>query len=251
MERRREHTPQEGARQALGNPRVPGVRAWCFNRMGLPRARLLTLLRALLLLGICGLSPRAEADARAYIPLRKHTTLFDARGDLPLEWFDKQLRPHLRAAGSSQPVDAKDVRQLMTVEADGVFSFPLFTPEFCRMFLEELDNYKASGLPVRRPNSMNRYGLIVNGIGMRDRISQLQRIVLQPVASLLFPVEGSHFDSHHSFMVQYRQGQDTGLDMHTDDSDVTFNVCLGKNFTGATLTICGMGGTPEHRQFAH
>ena len=40
-------------------------------------------------------------------------------------------------------------------------------------------------------------------------------------------------------MVQYKQGEDHGLDMHTDDSDVTFNVCLGRNFTGATLTVCG------------
>ena len=29
--------------------------------------------------------------------------------------------------------------------------------------------------------------------------------------------------------------EDRGLDMHTDDSDVTFNVCLGDTFTGATL----------------
>ena len=28
-------------------------------------------------------------------------------------------------------------------------------------------------------------------------------------------------------------GHDLGLDMHTDDSDVTLNVCLGREFTGA------------------
>ncbi|EOD13182.1 hypothetical protein EMIHUDRAFT_452053 [Emiliania huxleyi CCMP1516] len=41
------------------------------------------------------------------------------------------------------------------------------------------------------------------------------------------------FTSHHSFMVKYKAGQDLGLDMHTDDSDVTVNVCLGKDFRGA------------------
>ena len=42
---------------------------------------------------------------------------------------------------------------------------------------------------------------------------------------------------------------------HTDDSDVTFNVCLGKEFKGAGLTFCGVIGTPGHRkhtmQFMH
>ena len=41
-----------------------------------------------------------------------------------------------------------------------------------------------------------------------------------------------------------------GLDMHTDDSDVTFNVCLGKQFTGSGLIFCGMMGSPEHRQLS-
>ena len=52
--------------------------------------------------------------------------------------------------------------------------------------------------------------------------------MLQPIARLLFPVEGRALDRHHSFVVQYEEGKDVGLDMHTDNSDVTFNVrCLG------------------------
>mgnify|MGYP003333528851 CR=1 FL=1 len=45
-------------------------------------------------------------------------------------------------------------------------------------------------------------------------------------------------------MVQYKHGEDLGLDMHTDASDVTLNVCLGKEFTGAGLTFCGVRGDP-------
>ena len=75
---------------------------------------------------------------------------------------------------------------------------------------------------------MNNYGIIVNHIGMQQVITAFQHAVLQPIADLLYPEEArGGFDMHHSFMVQYRQGEDTGLDMHTDDSDVTFNVCLG------------------------
>ena len=32
-----------------------------------------------------------------------------------------------------------------------------------------------------------------------------------------------------------------GLDLHTDDSDVTFNCNLGRGFKNATLTLCGLG----------
>ena len=103
-----------------------------------------------------------------------------------------------------------------------------------------------------RPNSMNNYGIIVNNIGMQPVLTALQRFVLQPIAGMLYPtqaLEGRGFDGHHSFMVQYKAGQDLGLDMHTDDSDVTFNLCLGRNFTGAGLTICGDSRMPTHRQF--
>ena len=37
-------------------------------------------------------------------------------------------------------------------------------------------------------------------------------------------------------------------DMHTDDSEVTFNVCLGKEFLASGLTFCGVIGTSAHRQ---
>ena len=91
-----------------------------------------------------------------------------------------------------------------------------------------------------RPNSMNNYGIIVNQIGLQPAITTLHTHALHPLASLLFPVQaGAKFTGHHSFMVKYTAGEDLGLDMHTDDSDVTFNICLGRNFTGATLTICG------------
>jgi len=81
---------------------------------------------------------------------------------------------------------------------------------------------------------------------------RLQRDVLQPISDLLFPVQADGgFTGHHSFMVQYRADQDLGLDMHTDDSDVTFNMCLGRNFTGSGLTVCGDSRTPDHRHFFH
>jgi len=97
---------------------------------------------------------------------------------------------------------------------------------------------------------MNNYGLVLNDVGMRESLSALQSYVW-PVARVLFPTEGAQLDDHHSFVVSYREDQDLGLDMHTDDSDVTLNVCLGEKFSGAGLTICGDVGSPQHRIKSH
>jgi hypothetical protein len=40
-----------------------------------------------------------------------------------------------------------------------VFSFPVFTETFCAMFVKELRNIESSGLPMSRPNSMNKSGV--------------------------------------------------------------------------------------------
>ena len=190
----------------------------------------------------------ARLDAMSkYAPLMRTPAIFGWNGPpgsewqgWKAEWFD----PALLAA-----MDSGDFGSVLTSVAPGVYCFPMFTLEFCALLLDELDNYYTSGLPIRRPNSMNNYGIIVNEIGMEHMIDALQRDVLQHVARACYPVEGAHLDHHHSFMVQYKQGQDLGLDMHTDDSDVTFNVCLGRDFTGAGLTFCGGLGQPHHRQF--
>jgi len=119
------------------------------------------------------------------------------------------------------------------------------------MLVGEVDAYADSGLPQARPNSMNKYGLVLNEIGMEATFDSLQQRVLQPVARLLFPTEGGALDRHHSFVVQYQQGKDLGLDMHTDNSDVTFNICLGRDFDGAGLTFCGYMGAAHHRHFSY
>merc|ERR1712194_212468 len=131
-----------------------------------------------------------------------------------------------------------------------VVSFPIFTEAFCDLLLEEIFNFYGTGLPARRPNSMNNYGIILSDIGLEPFINKLQKL-LQPLGRLLFPGQGSDWDGHHCFIVRYREGEDLGLDMHTDDSDVTFNLCLGLDFEGAGLQFCGDMGSPDHRQHAH
>ena len=76
---------------------------------------------------------------------------------------------------------------LVTTEATEVYSVPLFKPELCKAFVEELDKFHGTGLPARRPNSMNNYGIVVNEIGMEPALDQLCHNLLQPLAHYLFP----------------------------------------------------------------
>lgn len=189
----------------------------------------------------------------AYRSMRRHPELFD-----DAEGWRRWIAPGLLdAVAQLRDGNASAVWRLLREEgapsrASAAYSFAVFSDEFCDLLLSELDGFYASGLPISRPNSMNNYGIIVNHIGLQPVISTLQRTVLQPLADLLYPEQAAGgFDGHHSFMVRYRAEEDLGLDMHTDDSDVTFNFCLGRNFTGAALTLCGDSRTPDHRQFAH
>jgi len=212
----------------------------CFPRMGLglsreAKSQPVKLKRSLM---SSFLSPEA-----AYVDMRKAPMLFETF--LREEWLAPSLLEVVASAerGERHP--------LLKKETDGVYSLDVFTEKFCQTFLEEVDNYFATGLPVRRPNSMNNYGLIVNEIGLRPALTDFQQKVLRPLAALLFPEIGQSFGAHHSFMVQYRPNEDLGLDMHTDDSDVTFNVCLGDEFEASGLTFCGGVGKSDHRQFSY
>jgi len=182
---------------------------------------------------------------RRYARQVKHPKLFDKKIGWQEEWFAPSIRPLL----GNGNVDL--VSSALEEVTPGVYSFDMLTAEFCGTFLEEIDNFYASGIPAARPNSMNNYGVILNDIGFEPMIEQLQKCMLQPIAATLFPREGAEFDSHHTFIVKYRGDEDPHLDVHVDDSDVTFNVCLGRHFKGCGLVFCGMVGSPEHRQWCH
>ena len=146
-----------------------------------------------------------------------------------------------------------------------VYSFPFFTEKFCDQLVEELDNYeKTDYLPKERPNSMNNYGVILNYIGLEPFVTNLFDKYLKVIAQWIYPsnIEKNDdelddedldftfhgtLDHHHTFMVQYKMDADLFLDMHIDDSEVTFNINLLDKFNGAELAICGLTGEKKRR----
>uniref|UniRef100_A0A7S0JIE8 Fe2OG dioxygenase domain-containing protein n=1 Tax=Calcidiscus leptoporus TaxID=127549 RepID=A0A7S0JIE8_9EUKA len=181
--------------------------------------------------------PRFAHVAAAYEGIQRHPSLFTPNS--VRDWLHPTFVAWLDNGGG-------DAGKIAREEASEIYSFPLLSTSLCEMLRAEIDHFHASGLEARRPNSMNNYGLILNDIGLRQSLSALQMLVA-PLARSLFPTEGASLDDHHSFVVSYREGEDLGLDMHTDDSDVTLNVCLGDVFDGAGLTFCGDVGSPQHR----
>lgn len=61
-------------------------------------------------------------------------------------------------------------------------------------------------------------GIILSDIGLEPFVDRLQGL-LQALGETLFPGPGCAWDGHHCFIVRYREEEDLGLDMHTDDSE--------------------------------
>ena len=115
--------------------------------------------------------PRARPPARKRLARRTPRTAHapsaaraQALFDHESGWRDEWLHPELRAALHSG--DDAALRGLLEEVTEGVFRFPMLTAECCQMLIDEVDGYAGSGLPTSRPNSMNKYGLVLNEIGM-------------------------------------------------------------------------------------
>lgn len=148
-----------------------------------------------------------------------------------------------RAAAAGEAVDEEALRDLLTpAGAPNVWRLPLFTDRFCTMLLEELRHYEASGIPLRRPNGMNRFGAILDQLGLDASLDYLSRRFVRPLGQLLYPWLISHGDAdeHYGFVVRYKRGEDVALAEHADASVLTLNANLGvRGFTGGAIAFRG------------
>ena len=178
---------------------------------------------------------------------RKHPALYEI-GDASVERF---VNPALvravaaceAAAARGEEIDERPLLALFTeAGAPGVWRFPLFTPAFCTLLLEELEHHEASGIPLRRPNGMNRYGAILDELGLEASLAYLARRFLRPLGQLLYPhlIAAHDADHHYGFVVRYKVGEDVALAEHADASVLTLNANLGvPGFTGGSLGFKG------------
>lgn len=137
------------------------------------------------------------------------------------------------------------IRRIMEEPSPGTFTFDMLQPTFCSKVLDEVEHFERwaaqTRIKIMRPNTMNKYGAVLDDIGMESMLDELMAKFISPMASLLFmEVGGSSLDTHHGFVVEYSMDRDLELGFHVDDSEVTLNVCLGKEFNGGELFFRGV-----------
>jgi len=135
------------------------------------------------------------------------------------------LKPRLRSALAVHD----PLAGLIAEPCPGVFVFDAFTPAFCERLLRDIEQY-----PSVEPNSMNRYGTVLKEIGLGPFGQRVLTKLVSPLARRCYP----RFDQlrhYHGFVVNYDMKKQRSLDPHLDESDVTLNVCLGREFTGGKL----------------
>ena len=180
---------------------------------------------------------------------QKHPDLFDPK-NLP-----RFLAPAFAAALRSPSPDAA-IRSLWVEEARGLYSFELFSNDFCTWLLDECSHFEAwclaNAIDVHRPNTMNNHGAILDDFGLAQMMDEIMRTCVQPLlrpAGFLDVLGGEQqLLSHHAFLVSYAMGKDLELGFHVDASDVTLNLCLGaEGFEGGELFFKGVRCN-RHRQ---
>ncbi|CAL5419269.1 unnamed protein product [Camellia sinensis] len=136
-------------------------------------------------------------------------------------------------------------KSIMSEPSPGVFTFEMLQPHFCELLLAEVENFEKwvheTKFRIMRPNTMNKHGAVLDDFGLETMLDKLMEDFIRPISRVFFPeVGGSTLDSHHGFVVEYGMDRDVDLGFHVDDSEVTLNVCLGKEFSGGELFFRGV-----------
>ncbi|XP_008243306.1 PREDICTED: uncharacterized PKHD-type hydroxylase At1g22950-like isoform X1 [Prunus mume] len=136
-------------------------------------------------------------------------------------------------------------RSIMAEPAPGIYTFEMLQPYFCELLLSEVETFERwvieTNFRIMRPNTMNRYGCVLDDFGLETMLDKVMEDFIRPMSRVFFPeVGGSTLDSHHGFVVEYGTDKDAELGFHVDDSEVTLNVCLGKQFSGGELFFRGI-----------
>lgn len=131
--------------------------------------------------------------------------------------------------------------------APGVLLVPLLTPAACGRVLAEIEARREALAFKRPPSSMHDHGVMTSSIGMDALVDKLRGRLADLIAAH-FPLQGGpDIDHHHSYLVEYGHELDEDLGFHVDDSEVTLNLCLGEEFSGAELVLLG-ARCDVHRQ---
>jgi hypothetical protein len=217
------------------------------------------------------LRPRSTSAGAVGSPLKMppHQRLPYAPAHPEFWSLDTAFDPDFLAALAAG-ADPDRLAALATEVHPDLWALRVLNPAWCEGLRAELALHaawaRASGVVFQPPNSMNRYGLVLDSttddddkrVDARGPVrgpAQLLplaplREALGPLAARLFPELGP-LDSHHGFVVHYAMDGDRALGFHADDAEVTLNLCLGGGFEGGDLWFEGRRCAQHHDHPAH
>ena len=107
-----------------------------------------------------------------------------------------------------------------------IFSFPLFTEEFCRMIREEAEY--SNSWTINRHEYYPTTDMVLQTIGMHDIYMEILREYVMPVGIHMWALEGEGWDNLNSenFLAKYVPDAQGHLSIHHDSSDLTCLVQL-------------------------
>ena len=191
--------------------------------------------------------------------LRNAWSEWESQQDLPVldleRLLDSSLKKAVQAAWKDPSLE-NDVKDLWKEVAPGVFSCQFFTVTSLHYIREHLDKASHnSKIPTRRPNGMNRYGLILTeadgSVFLRDFSIFYQELVdtyIRPMGRMLFSEyvsENQEDVETYAFTIRYKNGEDVSLSEHSDASLYTLNVNLNLShelYEGSSLYFVDASG---------
>ena len=182
------------------------------------------------------------------------------------------INQSLKAALRSQRMNAA-LSSLLIEEAEGLWSFPLFDPSFAQKLADTAKRFIADKRAAAAA-AASSYGVsyddihhaVLDAMGLGAFADELLADVVAPLGKVLYAGSGSGFaglDWRYAYVISYgpqsggssskaaADGQEsmtpaadaslrTGLRSHTDDSELTLNVCLQAAEEGGEVIFRGL-----------
>jgi hypothetical protein len=193
--------------------------------------------------------PTSWRQVESILDPRASRAIFGATSSTTTSWPTMTLH---EVTSGSVPVELPvgPLAALMDEELPDVFSFPLLAPDFC------LDLCAYIQALARLDGRIGRRTMNLDTIGLSWLNDLLLALVLRPIARHLFTTTemgDSDLDWRNGYIAGYSAEplaeaatRRDRLVTHTDDSEVTLNVCLGEpDFVGGLLEFRGLRGTAE------
>lgn len=176
--------------------------------------------------------PRPEADPATVPPdpgqatardLFRHKELCATRPESFDAWAHQFLDPMILNGEYDLAVDEV---------APNVYKFPLFTPKFCNLLIEETE--LRNGWTNNRHKHYPTYDVTLKKMGMHRVYTEAMNRYVMPLAMHLWTLAGDEWTQMKAdnFVVKYHPDKRAYLSPHHDGSDVTVNVCLNNAYTG-------------------